>query len=180
MDAKKNKTAIILAGGKSSRMKQDKGLMLLEGKPMIQHVIDAVEHLVDEVIIIANDEVYNYFGYSVYHDLVKGKGPLAGIYTGLSYSTSETNIVLSCDVPYVNAELIELLLHEHKNHDIVIPEKENRTHQLISIFSKSCLTSFKEAIEKDDLKLLNAFKNLNLNIVDANHFDKQLLDCSPQ
>lgn len=168
------KTGIILAGGKSSRMNEDKGLMLLEGKPMIQYVIDVLKPLVDEIIIISNNPDYQQFDFPVYSDLIKEKGPLAGIYTGLFFSQSETNIVLSCDVPYVNEELISFLLNEHQSHQITIPLKEERTHQLIGVFSKSCEAVFGISLEKEELKLLEAFKNLNLSIVDANHFDSQL------
>lgn len=169
-----NKTGIILAGGKSSRMNQDKGLMLLDGKPMIQYIIDVLATIVDEIIIISNNPEYEQFGFPVYSDLIKDKGPLAGIYTGLFYSQSETNIVLSCDVPFVNEELILFLISEHQKHQITIPKKEERTHQLIGIFSKSCEANFAIYIEKDELKLIDAFKNLNLNIVDANYFDIDL------
>jgi molybdenum cofactor guanylyltransferase len=166
-----SKTGIILAGGKSSRMNQDKGLMLLNGKPMIKHVIGALKANVDEIIIVSNNSEYEQFGYPVYSDLIKDKGPLAGIYTGLYNSQSETNFLLSCDVPYVNKELISFLLLEHQNHQITIPIKEERTHQLIGVFSKSCEINFHLSLEKGELKLLDAFKNLNLNIVESNHFD---------
>lgn len=169
-----SRTGIILAGGKSSRMKEDKGLMLIGEKPMVEYVIDVLKPLVDDLIIISNNEEYKQFGYSVYSDIIKEKGPLGGICTGLFCSQSETNIVLSCDVPFVNESLISFLLNTHQNHQITIPVKDERTHQLIGVFSKSCEAIFAMSIEKDELKLLDAFKNLNLNIVDANHFDSRL------
>jgi molybdopterin-guanine dinucleotide biosynthesis protein A len=169
-----SKTGIILAGGKSSRMNQDKGLMLLDGKPMIQYVIDVLRTVVDEIIIVSNNSAYEQFGYPVYSDLIKDKGPLAGIYTGLFYSQSATNIVLSCDVPYVNSEVISFLCAKHIDCQITIPIVDGRTHQLIGVFSKSCTTHFVQAIEKEELKLIDAFKNLNLNVVDANHFNVDL------
>ncbi len=168
------RTAIILAGGKSSRMKKDKGLMLLEGKPMIQYVIDLIKPLVNELIIISNQQEYTQFGFPVYEDLIKEKGPLAGIYTGLYYSKSATNIVLSCDTPYITSELISLLLEKSKGYDITIPKKDNKTHQLIGIFSKNCMEKFKNCVENNQLKAKVAFDSLNMNIVDANRFDYKL------
>ncbi len=169
-----SKTGIILAGVKSSRMNQDKGLMLMDGNPMIQYVIDVLKTVVDEIIIISNNSEYEQFGYPVYSDIIKDKGPLAGIYTGLFYSQSETNVVLSCDVPYLSEQLISFLVSEHQNHQITIPKKEGQTHQMIGVLSKSCEAIFEISIEKDELKLIDAFKNLNLNIVDANHYDIDL------
>ena len=169
-----SKTGIILAGGKSSRMNQDKGLMILNGKPMIQFVINVLKPFVDEIIIVSNNSEYEQFGYPVYSDLVKDKGPLVGIYTGLFYSQSATNIILSCDVPYLNSDVVSFLCAKHIDCQITIPRIEGRTHQLIGVFSKSCTTHFVQSIEKEELKLLDAFKSLNLNIVDANHFNSDL------
>ena len=168
------KTGIILAGGKSSRMNEDKGLMILNGKPMIQYLIDVLRTVVAEIIIVSNNPAYEQFGCPVYSDLIKDKGPLAGIYTGLFYSQNETNIVLSCDVPYVTEELIAFLIEQHQYFQITIPLKSCRTHQLIGVFSKSCTANFKRSVEKEELKLIAAFKNLSLNVVDANHFDGDL------
>ncbi len=157
-------------------MGEDKGLMLFDDKPMIQHVIDVVTPIVNEVIIIANDNKYNAFGHPVYEDIYKDKGPLAGIYTGLFYSNSEMNIVLSCDVPYVNSELISFLMDQNKNYEITIPKKNGNTHQLIGVFSKSCTEEFKKSLENNELKVLTAFEKLNLNVVDADQFDKKLFN----
>jgi len=168
-------TAIILAGGKSFRMGEDKGLMLLGGISMVQHVIDGVKSLVDKILIVSNKkEEYKHMGYPVYEDLIRDKGPLAGIYTGLFHSQTKMNIVLSCDIPYVTEELIKYLIEKSGNYDITIPIKGSKTHQLIGVFNRNCLASFKNSINKDELKLTSAFENLNLNIVDANHFDEKL------
>ncbi len=168
------RTAIILAGGNSSRMGEDKGLMLIKGKPMIKHVIDIVEGVVENIIIVSNNEEYNQFGYTVLPDEIKGKGPLGGIYTGLLHSKTELNLVLSCDIPYVNANVLNLLISHSKGYDITIPTKDEVTHQLIGVFGSKCIISFKNAIDDNELKLINVFKKLKLNIVDANQFSERL------
>ncbi len=167
-------TAIILAGGKSSRMGQDKGLMLFNEKPMIQYVIDGVKPLVNEIIIIANNNQYQKFGYPVYQDLIKNKGPLAGIYTGLTHSTTTKNIVLSCDVPFVSQQLIQELINHCNDVEVVIPEKNKITHQLIGVYDKSCTVIFKKELENNQLKLKLAIEKLNYKIVDANHIKAKL------
>lgn len=169
-------TAIILAGGKSSRMGEDKGLMLFDGKPMIQHIINVAKPLVIDILIVSNNKEYEQFGYPVYEDLIKDKGPLAGIYTGLKHAKTAKNIVLSCDVPFVNEELIQLLLNNCETVDVVIPEKENRTHQLIGVYDKSCVPTFKKELDKDQRKLKLAIEKLNYKVVDANHIDAQIFN----
>ncbi len=166
-------TGIILAGGKSSRMGQDKGLMMLDGRPMVQHIINVVKLLVDEIIIIANNTEYRKFDLPVYEDLIKDQGPLAGIYSGLNYSKSEKNIILSCDAPFVSKELISYLIKNGANHDVTIPKYDNKTHQLIGVYSKSCLATIKSELDKGQRKIKKALSKVNLNIVDGNKFDKK-------
>ena len=105
-------TGIILAGGKSSRMGEDKGLVLLNGKPMIQYVIEALKEVVSDIIIISNNASYNKFRVPVYSDIIKDKGPVGGIYTGLYHSTTELNFCISCDVPMISSDFIFWLLNK--------------------------------------------------------------------
>lgn len=167
-------TTIILAGGKSSRMGQDKGLMPLNGKPLIEYVIEVTKPFSDEILIVANHLDYKKFGYPVFFDEIKDKGPLAGIYTGLKNSSSEWNLILSCDVPFVNKQLIELLIENSNDFDITIPQKDNQTHQLIGVFNKNCIHSFKTNLDYNQLKLKKAYESLNLNIVNASEIDDKV------
>lgn len=167
-------TAIILAGGKSSRMGEDKGLMNLNDKPMIQYVIDAAKPLVDDIMIISNQKAYKNFGYLVYEDIIKNQGPLAGIMTGLHYSKTQKNLVLSCDVPFVSEEMIKELINHCQDADVVISKKNNQTHQLIGIYDKSCFPLFKNELENDQRKIKLALKKLNCKIINLDHFDDQI------
>ena len=160
-------TGIILAGGKSSRMGKDKGLLILNGKPMIKHIINVLKPLVSEIIIISNNPEYKQFGCPVYPDIIKEKGPVGGIYTGLFYSKTETNFILSCDTPFVSSEFLKFLLMSSKNNQITIPKFENKTHPLLGVYKKSTSHFFKESIEKGELKLGLVNKNLNCKTVNV-------------
>lgn len=169
-------TAIILAGGKSSRMGEDKGLMLFNGKPMIQFIIDTVKPLVDDVIIISNQEGYSAFGYSVYTDLIKNSGPLAGLYTGLTYTKTEKNVVLSCDVPFVTENVIKELIKNCSDVNGVICENEGKTHQLIGIYDKFCADFFKNELENGQRKVKLALQKLNFKTIKLNHFENKVFN----
>lgn len=170
---KLNVGAIILAGGKSSRMGIDKGLLLLNDKPMVAHVIGTLKQITDDIIIISNNAAYKVFGILVYEDLIKDAGPLAGIYTGLNHSKHGKNIVISCDVPFVSENLLHYLINFCTNYDVTIPVKNNKTHQVIGIYDKKCIPIFKNELDNNQRKIKVALEKINLNIVDANQFDEK-------
>lgn len=171
MSGFKNHSAIILAGGKSVRMGQDKGLMLVNGKPMIQGVIDAVLPLTSSIFIAANHPDYEKFGFPVISDLVKDKGPLAGIVNGLAHSPSELNWVLSCDTPYLQSTCLIELMNQIEGFDAIVPVFEGKTHPLIAVYRKSSLKHFEENLALNRLKMMDLLDELKVNYLDANAYD---------
>lgn len=163
---------ILLAGGKSSRMGADKGLLLVNKKPMIASIIDTVSSISNNIIIVSNKNEYQQFGFPVVEDLIKNAGPLAGIYTGLRYSKAEKNIVLSCDVPFVSGALLRFLIKKSSNVDVTIVKKNNRIHPLIGVYTKNCLPIFEEELTHQQLKVRLALQKVNLNTVNATKFDE--------
>ena len=118
---KKNIMGIILAGGKSSRMGSDKGLLKIENRTFVECVIDAMKPLIDEIIIVSNNPEYDQFGYHRVEDDIKDSGPLAGLYSGLKHSNTEHNLVLSSDIPLIKAEILEKLIDaDYKNYELYL------------------------------------------------------------
>ena len=97
------KEAYILCGGQSRRMGEDKALVSLHGKPMIQYVIDVAEKIAKTVCLIGNNADYQDFGLPVIPDLLLDQGPMGGIYTALKYAQSDRILILSCDIPLISA-----------------------------------------------------------------------------
>lgn len=155
---KKNITGIVLAGGKSSRMGTDKGIIDLNGKKIIQHVLDALIPVVDDIIIIANNNHYNSFGYPVYADIITNCGPMGGIYTGLVNSPTMNNVILSCDIPFITSEMLSILIDQSKEQDyeITIPIHDGKFEPLCAVYSKKCMNRFKNLLENKILKMGNA------------------------
>ena len=103
-------TAVILAGGKSSRMGSTKHSLNLKAKTFIELQIELLRKMFDEIIISANTpSEYEYLHLPIFKDLYPDKGPLAGIYTGLINSSSFYTFMLACDMPFVELELIKYL-----------------------------------------------------------------------
>lgn len=158
-------TGIILAGGKSSRMGTDKGLLMLNGKPMIQHVIDRIEELGLPILIVANNSEYAQFGYPVIEDLVKEKGPVGGIYTGLMTSNTESNLIISCDTPNISLELLNQLIDASKDHVVTIAKHKGQLHPLIGVYKRSALDAFNRNLTVNQLKLSPICTELNAHIL---------------
>lgn len=103
-------TAIILAGGQSSRMGSNKALIPYLGKPLIQYSIDLAISFTNDILISANTNDFDYLGFPIVKDVYTVKAPLAGIHAGLKSSSSDWNLILTCDMPNITKELIEQLL----------------------------------------------------------------------
>jgi len=162
-------TAIILAGGSSRRMGQDKGLMNLGGRPMIHHVIAMAELFADDIIIISSNKDYEQFGYAVHADEVEDAGPLGGIFTGLNQSKTDQNLILCCDTPMISPELLGKLIDQKTEAQIVIPEHDGFVHHLTGRYHKSILGKAKECIEAKELKLSDFVAKVETEVFNANH-----------
>ena len=166
MKSKKNITGIILAGGTSSRMGTDKGLILYKNKAFVKHIIEAMEPLVDNIIIISNNIAYEVFGFKRYEDLIKNAGPLAGIYTGLRYSKTENNLIVSCDVPLINTIVLQKLIDQKNDTSQVIQlQCQGKNMPLIALYKKCCEMIFLKELVQNQRKVQKALKKCIVKIV---------------
>ncbi len=119
------RSAVVLAGGKSSRIGGDKGLIILDGKPIIAHVVERFKPVVDEVVIVvgsdAKREAYASFGARVVADLLPRGSPLVGAYTGLKEARGEYSFLTGGDQPLIDPRVVELLFTEGDGHDAATP-----------------------------------------------------------
>ena len=174
---KNNISAIVLAGGKSSRMGSDKGLVEFSGMKMIEHVLQKVKSVTDEIIIISNNPEYKNFGFPVFEDICKDSGPLGGIHAGLSYSKAEWNLVVGCDMPFITPEFISFLISNISPADAVIPAHDNHREPLCGLYHKSSLLKIESLLLKQVLKMQDVLKFLETKFIEvpAEKFDAELI-----
>jgi molybdopterin-guanine dinucleotide biosynthesis protein A len=166
MKFKNNITGIILAGGKSSRMGTEKGLIIYKNKPFVEHIIEAMSPLVDNIIIISNNKAYESFGFKCYEDLIKNTGPLAGIYTGLRYSKTNNNLIVSCDIPLIKTVVLQKLIDQKNDASEVIQiQSQGKNMPLIALYKKSCEVIFMEELHQNQKKVQKALKKCNVKTV---------------
>jgi len=155
-------TGIILAGGKSTRMGQDKGLKLHNGLPFIHHIIKALTSVTNTIYIITNTIAYQKFDLPCIPDSIPNKGPIGGIYTGLMNSKTDKNFILSCDVPFITIDTLYHLDANYKSDKDVTYFEQT---PLVGIYSKSCTATFLDAIKKDHLSLTKVISELKINCI---------------
>ncbi len=100
-----NITGIILAGGRSSRMKSEKGLVKFRKKLLIEYPVNIFKEICSDIIISSNHNKFNFLDCKVYHDEIIDCGPIGGIYTCLKKSITDYNLIAACDMPFLNNEL---------------------------------------------------------------------------
>ena len=155
-------TGIILAGGKSSRMGCDKGLMKIAGRSCTEHVYMAIKPVVSEVIIISNRSGYEHLEIPVFNDIIKECGPIAGIHSGLTHSKNKVNLVVACDMPFINSGLLAHILSNRGQSEIALAEHEGSVEPLCSFFSKECTSRVEELLLSGERKLINILKEFSV------------------
>ena len=151
----KNLSAYIIAGGKSSRFKQDKGMYPYNGKPMIQHVFEAIKPAIDDIIIVADDtDKYSFTGAQTIPDIIPGLGPLGGLYTALSHKQEGRIFTVPCDMPYLNSDFISYMTSIHGDYDLIIPYIGNYYQPLHAIYSTTCLPYVKNLIDTGEKRII--------------------------
>lgn len=158
----------ILAGGQSRRMGTDKSFVLLNGKPLLQHVIERVSTLHLPLVLIANDrEKYAGFGLPVVADVIPNAGSLGGIYTAVQYGDADRTLCVACDMPLLNPALLRCLLDQAGGADAVVPLVDGTAHALHAVYGQTCLPVMQAQILRGDLALRQLFPQVATRFVGA-------------
>lgn len=170
-------TGIILAGGKSSRMGQDKAWLPFPDKPLIKIMLDKLVPLFEQMLIITNSPE-NYQGYSIKteQDIIPGCGPLGGIYTALLSSQNEYNFIVACDMPFLSSGLVGYLREKSNGFDVVVPEYNNKLEPLCAVYSKNCIEPIKNRLNRKNFKITDFFPLVKVKKIT----DQEIKDFDPE
>lgn len=144
-------SAAILAGGKNSRYGGfHKAFLRIDNKLIIEHHIELLSELFEDVFIISNDlDLFSQFGLPVYTDIYQNRGPLAGIQSALFNTNNEAVMVFGCDMPYLEEILIQRLYSCWKNSGklFCVPKSNGHLEPLHALYSKETLKSITDWLE---------------------------------
>jgi molybdopterin-guanine dinucleotide biosynthesis protein A len=144
-------TGIILSGGKSLRMGENKSLLKFGDKTAISITVNLMKSLFNNVILITNEpELYQNFEIQIFEDIYKGFGPISGIHSGLLNSTTENNFILSCDMPLMNNKMIQSIIEYPSENLIKVPKADGFIQQLCGKYSKLLIPEIEIIIKSSD------------------------------
>ncbi|MCM3692998.1 molybdenum cofactor guanylyltransferase [Neobacillus niacini] len=161
--------AIILSGGKSSRMGTNKALLKLNEKTTIERMVDTLKIYFDDIILVTNEmESYQFLGVKMVSDHYPGKGPLAGFHAGLMASDYDVNFITACDMPFISGELAATLVNMIDHHDALVPVINGKMQTLCGVFQKKNVTKIEECIENGRLPIKQLLDHLNVLYITEN------------
>jgi molybdopterin-guanine dinucleotide biosynthesis protein A len=147
-------TGIIMAGGKSRRLGQDKRFLMLGSRSCLQRVLDAYKGLFEDVLIVADaKEPFAGMGVRVVEDLIPGMATLGGLYTGLQVAQTPRVFAAAVDMPCLSPATIRIVLEHADEGDIVIPELAGQLQPMHAVYSKACLPYIKRLLDQSCFKV---------------------------
>lgn len=166
-----------MAGGVSRRLGRNKALERIGGKALIERVIDSLVPLTSEVLVaVAEPEqgaaLHLPSSVRVVTDRYPGRGSLGGIFTGLDASAEPWSLVVACDMPLLNLELLRHLIGESANVDAVVPSLGGQPEPLHALYSKACLAPMERMLRAGQLKIAPLFEAVRVRYVDEETIDR--------
>lgn len=183
-------SAIILAGGRSSRMGYNKALLPLEGVPVMERLVRELEEVADRVIIAGGrPEDYDMFDREHVSDIFPNAGPLAGLHAGLAAASTPWCLVVACDLPFANRAVLNWLAEaaraaeaagwsqdnggekgepeEGLGLEAIIPVVQGRVQPLLAAYRRSVLAGLEEELRNGNLKMTRWIEGLRVKYADG-------------
>ncbi len=158
-------TGVLLAGGKSTRMGQDKRFLCIGGQTLLERGLCAMCALFERVcVVIAQDGLLPPAQVPVFRDVVPDCGSLGGLYTGLREASTSYIFVAACDMPFLNSNLVKYMIGLREEADIIVASWKARLQPIHAVYSKRCMASFEDMIGRQELKIQDVFQQPSLTV----------------
>lgn len=164
----------VLAGGESTRMGRDKALLSYRGRTLVEVIASTVQEAAGTAAIIGDPGRYGYTSFPVYPDRVARCGPMGGLFTALSVTLSDWNLVVACDMPKLSAEMLKSLIgraSESAAECVVATAPGGQWYPLCAVYHRRCLPAVDRAIRERRLKMQDLFAELRAITMVSNPAD---------
>jgi molybdopterin-guanine dinucleotide biosynthesis protein A len=170
-------TFIVLAGGKGLRLGRDKVQETVGNSNLLQRVLSQLASFNNDIIVVTADKksLPHFTGGQrsrLVTDIHAGKGALGGIYTGLAVSSSRYNLVVACDMPFLNQALLRYMIQLSAGFDLVVPRLGEWVEPLHAVYAKSCLAPIEKLLNRDNLEIRALFELVKVRYVEAEEIDR--------
>jgi molybdopterin-guanine dinucleotide biosynthesis protein A len=168
-------SGVVLAGGKSSRLGEDKALLELGGDTLLARAVHALRPLTDDILIVANDpSKYEPLGLParLVSDDFPGRGSLVGIYSGLRQTVHPCALVVACDMPFLNIALLRYMLGLVEGYDVVIPQLDGFLEPLHAVYRRSCLPAMHSLLDRGRRQIIGFFPEVRVRYVEEHEIDR--------
>ena len=167
-------TTYLIIGGKSSRMGSDKASLLINGQTFLKNIIKAANPFNAPIKLVSSLEKHQDLGYETIPDMETDKGPVSAITSALSDTNTSLNLILSCDIPLIQHNSLDWLLKQHNDaYQATVICCNEKKMPLIGIYNTNCLSTFKEHLKINQLKLMTLLEDLKVNFVEVPEIWKQ-------
>ena len=157
---------LILAGGQSSRMGSDKATYLIDNVRFIDMILNVSKTVEGATYLVSSLPEHRRIGLPIIEDEVPGQGPLMGLYSGLKKSTTEWTLVLSCDVPFVEAKVLELLCNAiAEDADAVIVAARGERMPLVGVYHQRAAQHFEGVLEQGVRGVQRGLEGLRVEVI---------------
>lgn len=163
-------TIIILAGGKSSRMGEDKGLLQYEDVSFVKRALSTSNSLTQSIILsvgVQNAHLYQGLGVKVIVDETPDLGPLGGIVSAIKQVNTAWFVLLSVDSPKMTTDVIDTLWKNKSGYEAVVFESHKRIHPLVGLYQTNTKDKWKQALAENKLKITSIVEGLKLVKIEA-------------
>jgi len=170
-------TCIVLAGGKGLRLGRDKVQETVGNSNLLQRALSQLTPFNCDIIIVTAGakslpQVNGYKGFRIVTDIYPGKGALGGIYTGLAESNSPYNLVVACDMPFLNQALLRYMMELSAGFDLVVPRLGELVEPLHAVYARNCLAPIERLLGRDNLEVRALFDLVKVRYVEASEIDR--------
>jgi molybdopterin-guanine dinucleotide biosynthesis protein A len=168
-------SVLILAGGQSQRLGQDKSLLMLAGQPLLVRTVHRLAALSDDLIVVTNQpQRYERFALParLIPDERRGVGSLMGIYSGLRAARHDHALAVACDMPFLNLPLLRYMLSLVDDYDVVIPRLDGLLEPLHAVYSKACLPHIRSLLDQGQRQIIAFFDRVRVRYVERDELDR--------
>ncbi|MFC2012696.1 molybdenum cofactor guanylyltransferase [Chloroflexota bacterium] len=170
-------SCIVLVGGKGLRLGRDKTQETIGSKTLLQRVVSRIGFINSDIIIVTGSREQSlpcaagYPELKIVTDIYPEKGPLGGVYTGLAMSDSLYNVVVACDMPFLNQALLEYMVRVASGFEVVVPRLGRMIEPLHAVYSRGCLDHIEHLFNRNELRMRALFDMVKVRYVEESEID---------